>query len=481
MTKFNDRIGEVNIATNRQKMTIIDYRDSHDIDVQFEDGTIVKNRTYVCFKNGNIRNPNKPPIIYRNSKNKDKRIGEISISKIGQKMTIIAYRNCDNIDIQFEDGTIVINKTYNNFKNGTIKHPNNYSKASERIGETNISVIGQTMTIIAYRNVNDIDIQFEDGTVVTNKSYQNFKKGTIKHPKINKIFTSHRIGETRKAKNGQLMTIINYRNAKDFDVQFDDGTIVTNMTYQSFKKGEIRNPNNIIRSKPPIHYHKIGECTKATNGQMMTIIEYRNANDIDIQFEDGTIVKNQYYSCFKKGCVKNPNKLSIGYVSEFNDRTGETNIAKNGQKMTIIAYRNSMDIDVQFEDGTIVKNRTYQSFKRREIENPNKKIRLKNNVGDIIIAKNGLKMTIIEYRSSNDISVQFEDGCIVNTTCSNLYGKSVKHPFPYQMDNILLKKKAYVDKNTGIGYFICICNKCGYRDIWTIENAKNHKCEEIKK
>ena len=36
------------------------------------------------------------------------------------------------------------------------------------------------------------------------------------------------------------------------------------------------------------------------------------------------------------------------------DRTGETATALNGQKMTIVAYRSSRDMDVQFEDGTIV-------------------------------------------------------------------------------------------------------------------------------
>ena len=39
------------------------------------------------------------------------------------------------------------------------------------------------------------------------------------------------------------------------------------------------------------------------------------------------------------------------------DRVGETNRALNGMMMTIIAYRNSKDIDIQFEDGTIIKKK----------------------------------------------------------------------------------------------------------------------------
>ena len=45
------------------------------------------------------------------------------------------------------------------------------------------------MTVIAYRNCKDIDIQFEDGTVITNKNYNNFKQHSIKHPTL---FATHR-------------------------------------------------------------------------------------------------------------------------------------------------------------------------------------------------------------------------------------------------------------------------------------------------
>ena len=47
-----------------------------------------------------------------------------SISTKGQHMSILNYNNCDNIDIQFEDGTIVKSKTYYDFIRGKIKNPN---------------------------------------------------------------------------------------------------------------------------------------------------------------------------------------------------------------------------------------------------------------------------------------------------------------------------------------------------------------------
>ena len=123
--------------------------------------------------------------------------------------------------------------------------------------------------------------------------------------------------------------------------------------------------------------NRIGQIVSATNGQKMTLIAYRCSTDIDVQFEDGTIVCNKSYAHFRKGSIKNPNKKC--YIqrthkkSHINglSRIGETLIAKNGQKMTIIAYRGYNHIDVQFEDGTIVTDRMYNNFKKREIKNPN--------------------------------------------------------------------------------------------------------------
>nr|DAL23982.1 MAG TPA_asm: hypothetical protein [Caudoviricetes sp.] len=58
--------------------------------------------------------------------NTNNKIGEIVYNKKNEKMTIIAYRCYDDIDVQFEDGAVSYNKTYYNFKIGNIKHPFRY-------------------------------------------------------------------------------------------------------------------------------------------------------------------------------------------------------------------------------------------------------------------------------------------------------------------------------------------------------------------
>ena len=55
----------------------------------------------------------------------------------GQKAYIIEYRGCNDLDVEFEDKTIIKHKTYNNFKRGLIKNPNftNQQKLSDEKDE----------------------------------------------------------------------------------------------------------------------------------------------------------------------------------------------------------------------------------------------------------------------------------------------------------------------------------------------------------
>ena len=52
----------------------------------------------------------------------------------------------------------------------------------DRLGERRMMSCNQAATIIAYRSSKDIDVKFDDGTIVTNKRYSRFKEGYIKYP-----------------------------------------------------------------------------------------------------------------------------------------------------------------------------------------------------------------------------------------------------------------------------------------------------------
>lgn len=168
-----------------------------------------------------------------------------------------------------------------------------------------------------------------------------------------------RTGEEIINNQGLKMKIIRYGRALDIDVVFEDGYIAKNKCYHAFKKGEIKNHNY------PNDKTRIGEVLANNQGLKMTILNYRNANDIDVMFEDGYIAHCQY-TAFKRGEVRNKN-FPLPQIARFNklkyQRIGETNFNNQGLKMKIIKYVSSTDIDVKFEDGYIVKHTTYRDFK----------------------------------------------------------------------------------------------------------------------
>ena len=53
------------------------------------------------------------------------------------------------------------------------------------------------------------------------------------------------------------------------------------------------------------------------------------------------------------------------------NRVGETYTANLGYKFTIIKYNNKKSVTIQFEDGTIIENKQYSSIKKGNIKNPN--------------------------------------------------------------------------------------------------------------
>ena len=311
---------------------------------------------------------------------------------------------------------------------------------TQRVGEVKRANNGLLMTIITYRNEKDIDIQFEDGYVKEHARYSMFKAGTIRHPGIRygeyaTFLATHptvqkqvndRVGQTTIANNGQEMTIIAYSSSLDIDVQFSDGTIVEHTRYDCFKDGRIRNPNyqTIDPRITRISAERIGKTNIATNGQQMRIVAYRTGKDMDVQFEDGTVVTTRY-SLFLNGNVANPNYI-------------------------------------------VGKSR------------PNtKQIPLSGRVGESNITKEGLKITIVKYDNAQHIAVQFEDGMTVTTSYARFLNKQIIHPYHYSRNlpkdlKMQISQVAYV--YNGICNFYCKCKSCGAKDILSIAEMREHKC-----
>ena len=442
------RLGETRMMNCGMEATIIRYRNAGDIDVRFEDGFVIKHKQYGEFKRGKIANPNF-----------NSRLGKTRVMKCGMEATIIRYGNARDIDVRFKDGAVVEHKIYGDFKNGYIAHPN----TKDRLGETRMMNCGMKATIIRYEGVRDIDVRFEDGSIVEHKAYSAFKKGEIANPNM-KASAENRLGETRMMNCGMEATIIQYGGYNDIDVHFEDGAVVEHRQYRDFKKGGIAYPSATAEDR-------LGETRMMNCGMKAAIIRYGSAVDIDVRFEDGKVVVHKKYNHFKRGNIANPNtKVSA------KDRLGETRMMYCSMEATIIRYNTGKDIDVRFEDGTVVEHRRYDQFKKGIIVNPNIKA---SRLGETRMMNCGMEATIIRYGGATDIDVRFEDesvvehrrydsfkrGVIAHRSLSLSHGSKDFHGF--------ICRQGFIDEDRTL--YECICKHCGLEDVLTPQEMMEHE------
>lgn len=278
------------------------------------------------------------------------------------------------------------------------------------------------------------------------------------------------IGETARAKNGLMMTIIGGTSLSDITVQFEDGVIVEHKYHNAFIRGKIKHPtikapNRVLEPRSD----RIGETNTSYYGQKVTIVGYRSCEDIDVEFEDGVRVEHAKYVNFKSGRMKNPDFHKVC-------RVGETRKAKNGLMMTIIKYRTWHDLDVQFEDGVVV-NTYYNTFCSGRVAHPTVKTDTHTyHTGETGIAVCGLKMEVIDYKDCYDSTIRFEDGYTVEHQRYHYFKKGlIKHPFPYKIGSVKMIKPAYRTNKDG-GNFYCKCSKCGISDIMNFSEIRGHQC-----
>ena len=354
-----ERIGEKYIQNCGMYATCVEYRNSHDIDVKFEDKTIIHHKTWKNFKNGNIANPN---VTYDEYRTRNGRIPKNDYMNtqfaINDDISAIIVEYTDYHHVKILDSigiSRIVSMDYlkrNKHKvvkksEKMTKKRNNINYKAIRIKEKRMMRCGMYATIIDYCNSHDITVQFDDGTIVFHKEYRSFINGNIKNANIkkekkykrkkeitNKKILAERNGQRAKMRCGMNATIIDYNKSNDMTVRFDDGYIATHIRYSDFLKGHVAN-HNLTKNKQNIRYNnsfasinndsksyprhikkeRIGESAIMNCGMVATIIEYRNSESCDIQFEDGYILNNVRYQTFKKGRCHNKQAFGATGIS----------------------------------------------------------------------------------------------------------------------------------------------------------------------
>lgn len=358
--KKKDRTGETRIMNNGLKATIIEYFDSNNMTIRFENGEVREHVYYGDFFAGQVKSFSLP-----NQKLNLFHAGEKRIMNDGFEAELIAYRHSHDCDVLLADGTIKEHVRYHQFTDGGLR----VDIAKIRVGEARTMNNGLMATIIAYHSSTNIDIRFENDVIRKGVRYKSFVKGEValygstrkkvqkprgeSDPKTMKKAQQY-VGERRQMKSGRWATIQAYRAYRDIDVIFDDGEVAVNVRYEQFKAGTVKTPKDENASV-------VGESRKAKNGLMMTIIAARTLNDIDVMFEDGFIKYHARYPSFLNGSVKYPqNKLHEGECRRMN----------NGLLATLETYRSARDVDVRFEDGCLIKHKSYGAFCDGYISHP---------------------------------------------------------------------------------------------------------------
>ena len=181
---------------------------------------------------------------------------------------------------------------------------------------------------------------------------------------------------------GKQAMIIRYGTTQDIDIQFEDGLIRRHVSYENFLNGEIAYGVTDKELKKMTNAEKrearCGEIRMMYCGQPAKIIEFYRANDITIQFDDGTKVEHVAYATFKSGNIKHPNLKETDAQREarWNRRidTRRQQGTNSTLKMWATVYENVDEdhVNIIFDDGTKRLNVNWRSFLNGTLTNPSR-------------------------------------------------------------------------------------------------------------
>ena len=392
-------------------------------------------------------------------------IGDKQVQTCGMEAEIIAYRSAVDIDVRFQDGTVVTGKRIAHFRRGNIANPN-VSRHDHHIGERRKNTAGDWMELTEWYTCRNCLIVFDDGTE-THATYDAFSHGNVKHPLADERRSSSMIGRTFETNIGLKATITAYRGKEDIDVTFENGLVGTHKSYNNLKNGQVAYDGYVKKAS-----ERVGEKgTHLKTGLQMEIIAARGCRCIDIRFSDGVVVKDAAYQDFRKGTVQHP-----AYPTKRTDRIGERGTSLAGLGMEVTAYRKSRDIDVRFDDGTERLHASYDDFLTGRVYpewyDTSRTLR-QERVGMHATNKQGFGMTITEYNNSGDMRVTFDDGTVSRKTRFRAFRKkAITYPVKDGYAGFTIRPAWTED---GTHYYTCTCKMCGIRDILTPAQMEKHQ------
>lgn len=410
---------------------VLAYNNYYDIDIVFEDGSIKKIKNKRSLIKGSFKKYDYCFITDL----QNNYVGKTFTSNKGDKYTVIRIekiKRCtygvivfqgDNFERFYLPKNIIENKV------------NNSINKQIAVGLSFVNNKGRRCTITEYRKSIDVTVEFEDGEKGI-YSIASLKKGIFKKPsddlKIqleNKIFTNYK---------NERFKVLKYINAQNVIIEFEDGSKKT--TSSDFVK-------NLKVSHPLTNIHRdrdeeiLNTIFKNNKGDECIGIEYTNCKKVLVQFRNGE--KGYFYlGNLRNGEFSKPSDKKD--IETFKSKyTGVEFISNFGEKVTVTTYNNSKDVVCRFEDGVetsfMLTKLNMGKFSHPYRSHMNKDLIKENMLGSVFINNLGMKAMCIEYENTNNVTCQFEDGCIIKNSKRNLLKGAFSHP----IINLLNNKKSY--------------------------------------
>ena len=298
-----------------------------------------------------------------------------------------------------------------------------------------------------------------------------------------------REGMVATSLDGVVMTLTEYNTADNCTVTFEDGAILHNVDFYLFRSGKVYHPSHINKTvikKIKIKEEREGMTVVNNNGMKMTLVEYIDCEHCTVEFENGLIRHNVFFSNFKNGNVYHPSFKNYYTVDNTNNILGKKYIGKDGLEVTIIDVCKLNNIRIctaEYDDGTRFKanyftiNNGY--FYKSNIPK----------VGETAYNKTGQLMEIIQALYYNRYTVKFDDGTILNDVSYDRFKQgTLKNPNFYlnsrgrvnsgsHIGNIQIHSLLYRGKHQHEVYYMCKCEKCGLKFILTPSEMLKHVCD----
>lgn len=228
-------------------------------------------------------------------------VGFKFVNKQGLKAEVVGYRGRKDIDVRFEDGAVVTT-TGSYIKVGLPLHPT-FGKVA--VGDKFPCGDGDTVEVIEYVSSSKVLIKWLSDGATKWRSISDVRKGLNRHPTKNKYIS----GDVVKTNNCGDVIVKEFNSATDVLVEFSDGETTTT-TVSLLKSGYVRHPK--------LFSNRVGTEFTTNSGWLGKVINWENAHNVLVEWQDGSKSYQTWSEVNSGGIkpLFQPSVAGIGFVGE---------------------------------------------------------------------------------------------------------------------------------------------------------------------